>query len=627
MTSATNPIEELITRKNPFAGHIVVRPQQIWGKSFPDVPSVNVHASNAVFDAVAKVRQGQRETVGITITAEKGLGKSHIISRIRKQLQAEDDTLFVYMSKYDNLNQLKYQFLQSVAASLRVIDNQNIMQWQKIATALINESQSKNHTPQQYIQSFPAWLSQYSHKIVDTLTQYVLQKKPEITNPYIIRAIIWTLSPVHNSYANYWLSGLELTQTQAEEMGLPSPKTEDREAEALTNIRQILDIISDYCIPVICFDELDTTEVNEMGFSTAQLVAGMTKDLYNNLKRGVLLLAMYPNTWNEQIRALPQVEAVIDRLVSEQSNRQPITLNYLNSDDVVAIVKQWLQDFYQDNKVVPPHLLYPFQENKLREFGKSKPTVRSVLKWCADNFAISEEKTVPVPPNRVDIYFQNELKSLETNIDFLMEDEVVIYNALYLAFISLIGKTLEDITIDNVEEVKAGAAEQYIDFKVVCNKGNIKIGVDVIQQSGSKYIGAALKRLIDYKKFDLTRGCIIRSKTISPTARVARECLQKLLKEQGGEWVMLQREDIKPLLAISSVYYVYACESYELTKEEIFDYIEKNKLAFNNPLIREILSDPSGQEPDNLTNDELPIRIPQTNQNLLDEIDLELVAK
>lgn len=40
-----------------------------------------------------------------------------------------------------------------------------------------------------------------------------------------------------------------------------------------------------------------------------------------------------------------------------------------------------------------------------------------------------------------------------------------------------------------------------------------------------------------------------------------------------------------------------------------------------------ILSDPSGQEPNNLTNDELPIRIPQTNHYLLDKIDLELVAK
>lgn len=127
MTVTTSTIDDLIKNQNPFAGHIVVRPQQIWGKSFPDVPSINAHASNAVFDAVEKVIKGKRETVGITITAEKGLGKSHIISRIRHRLQTEDGSLFVYMSKYDNLNQIKSQFLQSVASSLRAFGSQEVM--------------------------------------------------------------------------------------------------------------------------------------------------------------------------------------------------------------------------------------------------------------------------------------------------------------------------------------------------------------------------------------------------------------------------------------------------------------------------------------------------------------------
>lgn len=84
MIANTSSIDELIKNKNPFAGHIVVRSSQIWGKSFPDVASINSHASNAVFDAVDKVYKGERETVGITITAEKGVGKSHIISRVRQ---------------------------------------------------------------------------------------------------------------------------------------------------------------------------------------------------------------------------------------------------------------------------------------------------------------------------------------------------------------------------------------------------------------------------------------------------------------------------------------------------------------------------------------------------------------
>jgi hypothetical protein len=89
--------------------------------------------------------------------------------------------------------------------------------------------------------------------------------------------------------------------------------------------------------------------------------------------------------------------------------------------------------------------------------------------------------------------------------------------------------------------------------------------------------------------------------------------LKTLLKKQSGEWVLLRSEDIKPLLAISSIYYNF--RNYELTEEQIFEFIKREEIAINNPLIREILSDPSGQEPDNLTDDGLPISIPQNVNN------------
>ena len=618
MTGNTSSIDELIKTKNPFAGHIVVRSSQIWGKSFPDVPSIHARASNAVFDAVDKVSKGERETVGITITAEKGVGKSHIISRIRHRLQAENSALFIYMGKYDNLNQIKYEFLQTVASSLRAHGSQNVMQWQEIATALINEVRGWNYTPQQYIDGiYPKWLHKYSNKFIDKLTEIILQNKPEITNPYLIKAILWTLSSVHSTYANYWLAGLDLTQNQAEAMGLPNFEKDDKEAEGLKTVRQILDIISDYKVPVICFDELDSTEADDNGFLLAQVVASLVKDLYNNLRRGVFVLAMYPGTWNEQIRVLPQANAVIDRLASEQLDRNPLKLSNPNSDDIVAIVSQWLQVFYEENQVIPSHPLYPFSENKLREFGKSKPTVRSILKWCAENFGNS-----PIEPNPVEEYFKNELTNVEASINELMEDNEAISNALKLAFSSLKGEKLEGVKIEAVEEIQANAVDKgYLDFKIVGNDSKVKIGVDVIQQSGGKYIGAALKRLIDYDKFDITRGCLVRSKKINSGASIPNKCLKQLLHHQGGEWVKLQSQDIKSLLAI---WFVSNCESYELTEEQIFDFIKQEQIAINNPLVREILSEPSGEQPSDLTDDDLPISIPQSVDSTTDSIDLNL---
>jgi len=592
MTKSQSPIAELIRSKNPFAGNNIVTPSQIWGKSFPDVPSINAHASDAVFEAVNQIAQKQRQTVGITITAEKGLGKSHLISRIRHCLQAESSTLFVYISKYDNLNQIKYQFLQTTASSLRAFGSfPGVMQWQELAAALINQVKHWNYTPQQYIDIFPSWLNKHSHKAVDNLTNLVLQAKHYINNPYLVKAVLWTLSTEYAIYATHWLSGMELNQDKAEFMGLTNPKTEDRETESLTTVRQILDITSDYKVPVICFDELDTIDIDDNGFTTAQVVGNLAKDLYNNIKAGVLLLAMYPETWRDQVRSLPQAEAVMDRLVSEQANRQPLTLNYLNSDEVVAIVSQWLQEFYQENQQTPPHPLYPYEESQLKGLGKHRPTVRSLLKWCADNFQPPEDRPEPHP---VEHAYKQKLVYLHKNLKKYWTNKTVIVEALKLNFATLVGETVEGVRLTEIAEIQASRADQgYIDFKIIGeeNGQTVKIGVAVIQESRGKGIGAALNRLINYQKFDITRGCLVRSDGISATARRARKSVHELLRNKGGEWVLLREADLQPLLAILLVNNTY--QQHGLSQEQIRDFIVTKKLAIENHLLRDILSDSS----------------------------------
>ena len=133
------------------------------------------------------------------------------------------------------------------------------------------------------------------------------------------------------------------------------------------------------------------------------------------------------------------------------------------------------------------------------------------------------------------------------------------------------------------------------------------------QQSGGAIVKAILKQLVNYKKFDLTRGCLVRSKTISPTAKLAHKYVNELQDEKGGEWVRLPKEDIKPLLAIYAVYKNQ--ESYGLKPEQIFDFIEKSELVIKNYIISEILSDPSGQAPDGLIDEDIPISIPPSSDD------------
>lgn len=591
MISNASQIEDLIRSHNIFDGHQVVKKSQVWGESFPDVPSINAHASDAVFDAIGQVRRGQCQVRGITITADRGLGKSHVISRIRHRLQSESDILFIYMSEFEDLNRIKNEFLQTLASSLKQVGSDNITQWQEVAAALVNEAykvHNKSYTPKQLVNRFPSALAK-NPNILDSLISNLIQSKPDL-DPYLIKAILWTLSQAHAPFATKWLSGEELAQSQADGMGLPTIAVDSSKM-----LCQILDLIGDYKIPLICFDELDGTGCDNNGFTRPQVVASLVKDLYNQIKRGIFLTVMYPATWEFQVAYMTDANAVIDRM-ADFSGGKPIGLRNLNYDDIVGLISQRLKKFFEDNGISPPNPVYPFEEDELRKLARQGPIAREVLTWCAER--IKKGKG----PNPIELAFKEEFESLA---DF-MDDEAKIAQSLIFNFDRIIGQTIKGVRIDKIEPPVPRTNK--INFKIIGEENGkvVKIGVAVIQASGGVSIQARLNALTKYQEYDLTRGCCVRSKTIPPNAVQAQNYLKQLVEQQGGEWVKLKEEEIKPLIAIWSVY--QSRESRDLSEKEIFNFIiEKaleKQIGASNLLIQEILSDPSGEVPQGLTNED-----------------------
>lgn len=529
-------------------------------------------------------------------------------------MQAQGGALFVYASasKFSDLDRIQYQFLQTLGDSLSQVGSQGVKQWQELAVAMLNQIASKPLPLQEVIENFPFVLEKYG---MDRLTNEVCQMKPHITDPDVVRAILWTLSEFHARYAIKWLSGNDISEAKAAELELPNLDKEDREANAFDTVLQILSSISEHSALIVCFDELEGANLNDAGFTKAQVVAELVKNLFDSLNlasgsRGVVFLTvMLQDTWTRKIKMLP---GGIPYRVST-ATKDPIELRHMDGDSIVELVTLWLKEFYGTRNLVPHHPLYPFATSQLRELGKEKPPVRKVLQWCAGHFGVPG----PTPPangddpkiqklHPVEAAFTKELADIEGSIETLLEDKATLANAIWLGFSTVIGQTIEKVKIDRIEEVKAkGSDKGYIDFKIIGkeNEKTVKIGVAVIQQSSGRGVGAGLKRLTEYKKFDLTRGCLVRSKEISPKAAQAQECLSKLLSpDLGGEWVPLKVEAIKPLLAIQSVY--LGREDYEFSEKQIFDFIAQKKLAAENYLINDILSAPSGQVPGGLVDED-----------------------
>jgi uncharacterized protein YlxP (DUF503 family) len=623
--SSFDELYEVINKNNPFDVPPIITGQDIWNGSFPDLTTLNAHASDAVFETIEQVRSGKPKVTSIAFSAEIGVGKSHLIRRIRRGLQAENKAFFIYANKYGDLNLIQYQFRQILADSFKQSNGHGVTQWQELAAAMVNQVVAKKNTALELVNKIPQALAK-NHDLIDKLTNAILNAKPKIGDPDIVRAILWTLgSAAHATFAIKWLAGKELSDAKAKELGLPNPTKEIKllEADALSAALQIISIASDYNPILICFDELEGLEVNEAGYFKSQVVGGLVKDLFDaieqsDMTKGVVILSVIPPAfWRDFLKDTSANDAggLKDRFSSKYS--EPIELKYADADAVVNVVELWLQEFYQSHNLVPPNPVFPFEEEKLRSLGNERPAIRQLLKWCRDNFVVS----APSVNQKELVQKAYDREIAQVNEDFL-DDSDVIARALYLGFTTLKGQTVENVLIQDVtDQITPGHLNRgSIQFKIIAtdNGKEEAIGVGVIQHTHGMTVGSRMQRLTWYDKFKLTRGCMIRSEDRKIRKQwEAHNLRAKLVDELGGEYIYLVADHVKPLIAILAVY--DNREIYDVSEEAILAFISDSQIAFNNLLIKDILSNPASVISDDESEAEPVV------ENEIDEIKLAFI--
>ncbi|MGB7247357.1 MAG: hypothetical protein WBC73_00345 [Phormidesmis sp.] len=617
--SSDRALMAALQANNPFEKPPVVKEQNIWGDSFPDVASLNAHASNAVFEALAKVRSSDSnldKVTSIVFIADRGVGKSHIIKRIRKQIQAEGHSLFVYASadKYGDLDLVNCSFQQSVASSLEQLGAEDISQWQEIATLMVSEALETSNS-QAKVSSASGLVAKFDtayqnsrirgRDLIADLTKAIRRVKPN-ADAYIVRAILWTLSEERGPLAVKWLAGEQLDAQDALDLRLPPNQQGDKEKEAhaLSVVSKILSIAGEYRTVCICFDELDTITANALGFPTATVIADLVRKLFTALqqsekgKGAVMLTVLLPDIW----RGLKQ-DADVSAKDKVATDGEAINLSNADLNSVTELVSLWLSSFYTARNLIPPTPIYPFEQADLVEYSKGRPYMREVLKWCASYInkkveSFTPEEAKKTPTERFDFAYKN---ALEQIADDYLDDNGAIASTLSFCFqritdIDRIKDTpIENVVVKGIEEVTPKSKNSgYINFKLIGieNEEPVTIGIEVLQQTHGLSVGAGFRRLLDYETFGLTRGCLVRSRERKLMRNWdSYEYYQQLIGK-GGEWVDLKEDQIKPLLALHYVYEHH--EKFDLSIKRLDSFAFVQKLLLNNELIKEILSKPEG---------------------------------
>lgn len=647
--STQDKIHDILQKHNPFNKPTIVREQDVWNlKNFVDVPQINAHVFKIVLKLLQKVQKSNSKVESLVITAPSGAGKTHFLRRVAAYILRKQQGLFIYASVagYGNLNLVNSSFRQSIADSLEHENNQGVSQWQYIATIMFREAiKNPKISPKKLTQQFDKLRQQKSQQgqnYIDTLTETILQNRPGL-DPYFVKAIFWTLSKKQYPYAMKYLAGEEIDSKNAKIMALPTNSNKsntNRDAEAIAAIRDIFQILNCYQPIVVCFDELDVNRVNDSGLPTSIVIAKLVKDLFDTLKqtdqsKGIIFLTlMFPEIWRDQVRYA--TSAVINRVSTAEFDG--LQLNFgLDGDEIINLISFKLkQELYQPFNITPPYPNYPFSEEALRKIGKERPTVREVFQWCANQI-----NQIHYPEKEI-VRFFTEVKEQQETIDVndYIDDSAFVGNVLSWGFqilagtqLRLEGKTgsgeqLQGATIEKVAEVKPKSKNSdWLNFQVIGYEAGKKfaIGVGVLQQDHGTSVGAGMKRLIDYKTFQFTRACLVRSKQKKFKRQWDSYDYLKQLMGKNGEWVDLQGKDLKPLLTL---YFIYQQrETYPENFRQILDgfldangnrdgltpaekqaqkkiFAEIRDVVTNNELLREIVSHPSGKVDETAVSDD-----------------------
>ncbi|MGB3766976.1 MAG: hypothetical protein WA947_10500 [Phormidesmis sp.] len=636
--SAETAILSALNANNPFERPPVVKEQNIWGESFPDIPSLNAKASDSLFEALKKVRAADsslEKVTSLVFTADRGVGKSHVIKRVRRRLQATSEGIFIYASadRYGDLSLINLLFQQSIAESLEQIGSAGVTQWQEIATLMVAEALKSNNANAK-VPAAPDLVKRFdrvyhdkrsqNRDLVKDLVTAIRKLKPS-ADAYILRAIVWTLSEERGPLAVKWLAGEQLDAQDAADLRLPPNNKSEGEANASapTTIAKLLSLIGEYRTVIVCFDELDTIAANNNGYTTAFVILDLIKRLFDSVGQSaqakgiVTLTVLLPDLW----RQVKQSKDASSEKISAYG--EPIDLEYLNVDATKELCALTLGKFYEKKGLTAPVPIYPFDEDEITAFGKGRPSAREALKWFSLrlNEKLEKIQPPPLPPKeRFAQAYQNALDQFDLDD---LETNAVTAEALKFCFkkmtelSGLKDQVIEGVVVRGVEDITPKSKNDgRLHFKLVGEeKGEpVVIGIGVIQETHGLSVGAGFRRLLDTETFGLSRGCLVRSRD----RKIKRywdsfEYYQQLIAN-GGEWVDLVVDDIKPLLALQYVYEHH--EKFDLTHKRLDSFAFTRNLIQDNPLLKEILSRPEGQVvEDALEGEEL--------QRLSDEVDVD----
>lgn len=383
-----------------------------------------------------------------------------------------------------------------------------------------------------------------------------------------------------------WIQGIEHPDTK--KVGLPELSAEEQEANSIWFMQQICKVAEVASLPVvICFDQLDSARTTaDCGDSPAETVARCIDKIYFQCNNVIILCCVISDTWRE----IEQMGSGIPDRVGQW----PVTTKPPTAEQMVELVKLRLAWFHKSKNlnIDAYPTLFPFDENEIKSIASKAAGVRSLMTWCTDKF---ESVVIDGKQGKEKTKQEKLLENYRELLDIVsipQNDDDQLAAIIICAMQMIPDGGTENVTITDVVTFITPSHDLHFTISGYdsLQDKEVKIGVRVCETPTAKTFNAVMKRLLNYEKHGITRGCLVRSTPVPKSWKVGKELREQLERDKGGEVVELKKEELKPLIAIKTIY--DEATNYSFSHQEVIDFVKELRLAADNALICEILSAP-----------------------------------
>ncbi len=433
----------VLSAENPFSSSVV---QSAWDEIF-DVPSINKTPFEGIMKIVKVVQKDQKRKAKIgLLLGDVGLGKTHLLSRIRKSAN-ENNFYFIQIEPVPDIDKIHMHILREVLSNLGKIETgekysflelmiANIVS-QKFCLALKRIGGSKkliSRLEKKPLSIFELnFTTEQRTKLYNNVLRQLFREKPNI-DVNLLQVLFRLTDPNLYYLAIKWLQCENLTEEELKVLGVGTALNDEMRASgALKSIFQISDRVL-----LLGFDQIEGI-IQRFGIDGIRTFLQTIAMLYNGYPNHISLLSCQSQVWLETVvRNLDQ--SLTDRISKK------FDLENLNEDDIVSLVKLRMDQIWKNTKVIPSSEIFPFSQEYLVDLGSiSGWNPRNILNRLRDTFdQIQESGVIEIPKPTVPSIEEKGV-ILETLDDYLLTKFKEIEESNYPTYINSPASKQEDL--------------------------------------------------------------------------------------------------------------------------------------------------------------------------------------